>query len=347
MNTSVIGVDLAKSIIHVVGMNKEGRELWKRALKRREVHEFFRNRPRCLVGMEACGSSTYWARELLSLGFEVKLVPAQHVKAYLKRNKNDWNDAAAIAEATSRGSMHFVAVKTEYQQDLQVLHSSRERLIKSRTALCNSIRAMLYERGVTISQGRANLSKKLWLIVDAEREKLSDLIYAHLVELKGELDSLNRKIDNLEKHLIKVSEESPHYRRLLKVDGIGMITASALVAFMPPASEFRNGRHFAAWLGLVPRQHSSGGKSRLLGITKTGNAYLRSLLVQGARVALIWAKTKEDCRNKWAKGVSERRGKQKAWVALANKNARAVWAMFAYDTEFDRSYVNEQYQLAA
>lgn len=213
--------------------------------------------------------------------------------------------------------------------------------------MCNSIRGFLAEYGIIINQGRRILSKNLTTVMEEEREKLMDVVYEHLMELKQELDAFAMRLSNLEKKIERLSQQSDNYRKLLQIDGVGPITASAVIASAPAASNFKNGRHFAAWLGLVPKQHSTGGKTRLLGISKRGDSYLRSLLIQGARVSLMFSKGKDDRRNIWASELSQRRGKQKACAALANKNARTIWAMIAYGTEFNRDHGKEHYRLAA
>jgi transposase len=347
MDISVIGIDIAKTVFHLVGIDDKGREVYRRKVKRSDLLGELSNISCGMVVMEACGGANYWAREIGKLGLVVKLIAAQHVKAYLKSNKNDWKDAAAIAEAGDRGATHFVTPKTLYQQDIQCLHRVRQQLIKQRTALCNEIRGFLLEYGVVVARGKRVLTKELALILQMDREKLTETAYELIVELKADLDRLDEKIEQLEVRLHLLSKQSPFYLRLLQIDGVGIISASAVIAAVGSPADFKNGRHFSAWLGLVPKQYSTGGRPRLLGISKRGDGYLRSLLIQGARVALRFCKGKTDARSRWAVNVSERRGFQKAAVALANRNARTIWAMLAHGTEFNASHQQTTYALAA
>lgn len=335
MEISVLGIDLAKNIFHMIGINERGAEVYRNKLSRKDVLREL-SQVRCgKVAMEACSGAHYWARELVKVGHKVVVLPAQHVKAYVKSNKNDWRDAAAIAEAASRDTIKSVSAKSLFQQDLQCLHRVRARLVKARTALCNEIRGFLAEYGVVIARGKRELDKHLLETLEAEEQKLTTASKELFLDLAEELRELNKKIALLEKRIHRHSQGSECYERLMEIEGVGFLTASAVVAAVSTPSDYKNGRHFSAWLGLVPRQHSSGGVPRLLGISKRGDSYLRSLLIQGARVAARYAKTKSDPRSHWITELSTRRGSHKAAVALANKNARTIWAMLAYGTRYN------------
>ncbi|MCW4010557.1 MAG: IS110 family transposase [Candidatus Bathyarchaeota archaeon] len=331
---TTIGIDLAKNVFQLHGVNATGKVVLKKRLTRRNVLPFLANVKPCLIGIEACCGSHYWARKLEQLGHEVRQMPPQYVKPYVKTNKNDANDAEAVCEAVSRPNMRFVPTKNEEQLNLQALHRIRERMVRNRTSLCNQIRGLLLESGISVPQGISkirsalpvvfeNLSNQLTLI---ERDFLSDL-YTELVDLDG-------KINKYEKQLEALAKQSTECRKLQSMPGIGILTATALVSAIGDARAFKNGRQLAAWLGLTPRQHSSGGKDRLMGISKRGNCYLRKLLVHGARSVVYRYRNKDDSRSKWLAEIEERRGTMKATVAQANKTARIVWAVLAKDIAY-------------
>lgn len=335
MNIAVCGVDLAKNSFQVHGVDEHEQICCKKKLKRSQVLKFFANRPSCLIGMEACGGSHYWARELAKLGHTVRLMSPQHVKPYIKGNKNDANDAAGICEAVTRPSMTFVGVKTLQQQDILLLHRIREQKVKNRTALANQTRGLLAEYGYVLPKSITTLrSQLLELISEADDDKLSYLACRQFYQLYEHLLQLDDQIKALEQELKSIAKDNEDCRRLASLPGVGLITSTALVASIGDISQFKNSRALAAYLGIVPRQHSTGGKAVLLGISKRGDSYLRGLLVHGARSVLLHAKDKEDDPSLWLKQLAERRGYNKAIVAQANKTARRVWALLTNQTYY-------------
>jgi transposase len=283
----------------------------------------------CVIAMEACGGANYWARELNALGHQVKLIAPQYVKPFVKGNKNDYNDATAIAEAAQRPNMRFVPIKSVEQQDIQNFHRQRERLKKERTALVNQIRGLLAEYGLVINQGIAAVRRGLPEVLEDAQNGLTPHSRALFAALLDELRVLDQRVADCEERIVTVNKDNAICGRLEGVLGIGPITASAVYAAAGDGKDFVNGRHFSAWLGLVPGQHSSGGKSVLLGISKRGNAYLRTLFIHGARSVLLHAANKNDRFSRWAQNVLARRGHNKACVAVANKLARIAWVVMA------------------
>ncbi len=334
MNIKRIGVDLAKQVFQLHGVDHHEQPVLRKQLKRGHMLTFFRQLPPCLVGMEACASAHYWARELQKLGHTVKLIAPQFVKPYVKANKNDANDAEAICEAVSRPSMRFVAIKTVAQQDLQATHRVRSQLVSQRTEKVNQIRGLLAEYGLVVGQRIDSLRKALpdWL-EDADNPLSSDF-RSVLDGLRQDLLTLDERIKELDHCIQRQAEADPAAKRLQQIPGIGPVTATALVSGVGNARQFKRGRDMAAWLGLTPRQHSSGGKERLLGISKRGDAYLRTLLIQGARSVLKVAGRKDDPRSRWLQSLCERRNPNIAAVALANKNARIAWALLAQNIDY-------------
>jgi transposase len=324
---SVLGVDIAKQVFHLVGMDAHGTILVRKRLYRAQVMAFIAQLPPTLIGMEACGGAHYWARRFREHGHEVKLVAPQFVKPYVKANKNDLRDAEAIAEAVTRPTMRFVAVKSVAQQDLQALHRVRERLMKARTALINETRGLLHEYGITVPQGAATFRTHVPAKLATEDATLTPQSLGLFRQLLEELGALEARVATYDAQLAQVAQTHPVCQRLMTIPGLGELTATALVAAVGDAAQFKHGRQFAAWLGLVPRQHSTGGKSRLLGISKHGDRYLRKLLVHGARSCLRWIDRQHDRRSQWVRSVMERRGWNRATVALANKNARVAWVL--------------------
>ena len=326
---SVVGIELAKSVFHLVGMDERGKIILRKRLARGEVMPFMAKLARVLVGMEACGGAHYWGRQLREQGHEVKLMAPQYVKPYVKTNKNDLRDAEAIAEAVTRPSMRFVPIKNVAQHDLQALHRVRERLMGARTALVNEMRGLLAEYGIVLPTGvnafRTTLAAKL----EAEHAKLTPRSQELFGKLREEFKKVEAEVAYYDEKLQTMATTHPESQRLLTIPGIGPITATALIAAVGDVGGFTNGRQFAAWLGLVPKQHSTGGQTRLLGISKRGDSYLRKLLVHGARATLRWARTKTDSRSQWIRGLLERRGWNRTAVAVANKNARIVWAVLS------------------
>ena len=338
MKITTVGIDLAKNVFQIHAVNEHGKTVLKKQLKRDQVAEFFVNLQPCLIGMEACGSAHHWARKLASFGHTVKLMAPQFVKPYVKTNKNDAADAEAICEAVARPNMRFVPIKNIEQQSVLALHRVRQGFVKARTAQANQICGLLGEFGLIIPQGIANIAKREpELIEDASNELsgsfrlLIDRLMAHLKELDRQVDELDAKI----KEWHRASDAS---HKLTMIPGIGPVTASALIATIGDAKNFNNGRQMAAWLGLVPKQNSSGGKNVLLGISKRGDTYLRTLLIHGARAVIYAAQRKKDKVESWLSRLLERRSVNVAAVALANKNARIVWALLARNREFRSDY---------
>jgi transposase len=337
MNVVQIGIDLAKNSFQIHGVGRNDKVVLRKKLTRAQMLPFFANLPVCDIGMEACGSAHYWARELSKMGHQVRLMAPQFVKPYVKTNKNDAADAEAICEALGRPGMRFVPVKTANQQAAISVHRVREGFVAERTAVANRIRGLLSEFGIAIPQGiRYIRSNAHELIEDGER----DLPSAFRWLIKRQLDHLahlDLQIRELEQAILREHRESEACQRLAAIPCIGPITATALVATVGNASDFKNGRQLAAWLGLVPRQHSTGGKPTLLGISKRGDGYLRRLLVHGARAVVRFAETKA-MADPWLRNLVGRRHSNVAAVALANKNARVVWALLAHGREYQPGY---------
>jgi transposase len=326
---SVVGIDIAKRVFHLVGMDERGKIVMRKRCSRGEVLPLMANLGPTTIGMEACGGAHYWARCLREQGHEVKLMAPQFVKPYVKSNKNDMRDAEAIAEAVTRPSMRFVPVKDVAQQDIQALHRVRERLVTARTALVNEMRGLLAEYGIVLPQGLAKFRQALMSTLEAEHTKLTPLGQELFHKLFGELGKLDAELAYYQDKLEALAQAHPVCQRLLTIPGIGPLTATALLAAVGDAGVFKNGRQFAAWLGLVPKQYSTGGQTRLLGISKRGDSYIRKLLIHGARATLRWARTKADRRSQWIRGLLDRRGWNRTAVAVANKNARIVWALLS------------------
>jgi len=331
---TTIGLDLAKNVFHVVCCNARGKVVGKKMLKRSQVLTYFVNLPSCLVGMEACASAHYWARKLDGLGHQVKLIPPQYVKAYVRGNKNDYNDALAIAEAVIRPEMRFVAVKTTDQQDLQALLRLRNGCMKERTALCNRVRGLLAEYGLILPKGVNVLRRHLPVFLEDTENGLNELFRRLLAEGYQQLQDLDRHIDSYTQELERQAQQYDECRRLQTIPGYGPIVASAFHSAIGNGEAYRRGRDVSASLGLVPRQHSSGGKDVLLGISKRGDRYLRSLLVHGARSVVIQAGKKDDRLSRWINKIRAKRGFNRAVVALANKMARIGWAVLAHKTVY-------------
>ena len=341
MKITTIGIDLAKSVFQVHAVDERGKKVFNRELSRAKFAEFMAKLPPCLIGMEACASAHHWARKLQGFGHTVKLMAPQFVKPYVKANKNDAADAEAICEAVTRPTMRFVPVKTVEQQALLSVHRSRQGFVQQRTALGNQMRGLLAEFGLVMPRGINVLRRSVIDLVDANEDELP-ANFRHLVrQLYQHIVELDRQIDELDGQIKAWHERSELSQRLAKIPGIGVLGASALVASIVDARAFENGRQLAAWLGLVPRQHSSGGKPRLLGISKRGDVYLRTLLIHGARSA-IQAAHKASKVTPWLSELMKRRNYNVAAVALANKNARIIWALLAHDRDYQPDYVSMQ-----
>ncbi len=329
MNITTIGLDIAKSIFHLYAVNQAGRLVKKKQLKRKQLLAYFAQLAPCVVAMEACGGANYWARELMALGHKAKLIAPQYVKPYVKGNKNDYNDAQGIVEAAQRPDMRFVPIKGVEQQDIQNFHRQRELIKKGRTALVNQTRGLLAEYGIVINKGVAALRRDLPLILEDAENGLSVLSRELFAEELEELRVFDKRFVHCEQRIKVLNKNNEICQRLDGILGIGPITASATYAAAGDGKDFVNGRHYSAWLGLVPGQHSTGGKSVLLGISKRGNAYLRTLYIHGARAVLHHSATKQDRFSVWAQSVLARRGHNKACVAVANKIARMAWVIMA------------------
>ncbi len=337
MKITTVGIDLAKSVFQVHGVDEHGKTVMRKQLKRAQFALFFSNLPPCLIGMEACGSAHHWARKLQSFGHTVKLIAPQFVKPYVKSNKHDVADAEAICEAVGRPNMRFVAVKNVEQQAVLSLHRARQGFVKARTAQANQIRSLLAEFGWVIPKGITHIPKQVPLILTEADNELPGLFRQLIDGLLNHFRELHCQIVELEAKIKAWHRDSPASRKLAEMPGIGPLGATALVASIGDAKAFKIGRQLAAWLGLVPRQHSTGGKQNLLGISKRGDVYLRTLLIHGARSAILAAQRRGD-NTSWLAKLLERRHANVAAAALANKNARVVWALLAHDREYQPGY---------
>jgi transposase len=324
---SVLGIDIAKRVFHAVGTDERGQIVFRKRLSRHALMPFIANLPLVLIGREACGGAHYWARRFREHGHEVKLMAPQFVKPYVKSNKNDMRDAEGIGEAVTRPTMRFVPIKEVDQQDIQALHRVRDRLMGERTALVNEVHGLMNEYGIVIPKGVSKFRRAVVDKLECEKEKLTSLSQEMFWKLVEEFAALEQQLAFYQEKLDTLAKTHPECQRLMTIPGIGPLSATALVAAVSDASAFKNGRQFAAWLGLVPRQHSTGGKERLLGISKRGDSYLRKLLIHGARATMRWVDLKTDRRSQWIRQLVERRGNNRTAVALANKNARIVWAL--------------------
>ncbi len=329
MKITTIGLDIAKSVFHVFAVTQRGCFVKKKALKRKQVLAYMAKLEPCLIAMEACGGAHYWAREFIALGHDVKLIAPQYVKPYVKGNKNDYNDAEAIAEAAQRPNMRFVPIKSIERQDIQNFHCQRERIKKECTALVNQVRGLLAEYGVVIKLGVSAVRQALPGILEDADNGLTALARELFAELLEELRVVDERFEQCDRRIKALNKENEVCQRLDGILGIGPLTASATYAAAGDGKDFVNGRHFSAWLGLVPGQHSTGGKTVLLGISKRGNAYLRTLFIHGARAVLRHSANKTDRFSRWAQAVLARRGHNKACVAVANKMARMAWVIMA------------------
>lgn len=331
---TTIGLDVAKHTFQVVGGDRDGHEVRRKVLRRGQVRAYFANVPACVVGIEACASAHFWARELHQLGHEVRLIPPQHVKAYVRGNKTDYHDARAIAEAVRRPALRFVAVKTREQQDMQALHRLREARVQERTALCNQVRGLVAEYGIVLAQGVSTLRRHLPELMEAGSHGLSEGFRTLLQACAQQLRELDAHIAYYSRLLEAHASRHEAVRRLQTVPGFGPVVASVFHAFVGTGRAFRRGRDVSAALGLVPKQHSSGGKTVLLGISKRGDRYVRSLLVHGARAVLRRAAHRDDRLSRWVTRLKDTRGTNKATVALANKLARIGWAVARTEMQY-------------
>jgi len=326
---TTIGLDIAKSVFQVHGVDVQGKVIIRRQLKRRHVLAFFRKLPPCLVGMEACASSHHWSRELQMLGHTVRLMPPAYVKPYVKRQKNDATDAEAICEAVTRPNMRFVATKTADQQSCLMLHRTRHLFIRQQTAVINAIRAHLAELGIVALVGRKGVEELLRVVAGGSDSRLPEIARACLAALGAQLRTLKVQILEFDRRIMAWHRSSAASRRLDAIPGVGPALATALVASVADPRAFRSGRDFSAWVGLVPKQRSSGGKDKLGGISKQGDRYLRSLFTAGALAVIRYAKIHGTRRRPWLTALLARRPTKVAAIALANKIARIAWAMMA------------------
>jgi transposase len=338
MNITTVGLDIAKSVFHFYAVNRVGKLIKKKVLKRSEVILAFQQLEPCTVVMESCGSANYWAREIQNCGHEVKLIAPQYVVPYRRKNKNDFNDAEAIAEASQRDNMNFVPIKSISQQDIQMLLRVRSRYIECQCKLSNQIRGLLAEYGLATNEGKAALRRFIPDVLEDANNGLSESCRSVFSELYQDLIELDEKVNSYDKKISIAIKPIEICQRAQTVIGIGPITAASIYAAIGSGENFKNGRHFAAWCGLVPRQHSTGGKTMLSGITKRGNSYLRMLLVHGARTTLQYTSKKEDKLSLWAERLKIEKGYNKACVALANKLARIVWSVITSGKDYQLMY---------
>jgi transposase len=330
---STIGLDIGKSVFQIHGIDADGAAVIRKRISRAKLLEFFATLPPCLVGIEACPTAHYWSRRVQALGHTVKLMPPSYVKAYLKRSKNDANDAAAICEAVTRPSMRFVATKSEQQQSGLMLHRSRQLLVRQRTMLSNAIRGHMAELGVISAKGRNGTAELLEIIANEQNDRIPASARLSLAVLARQYAAVTTEIGAIEKHIHAWHRSCEESRRLMEIPGVGPIVATALVAEVGDWKAFSSGRSLAAWIGLVPKQHSTGGKERLGRISKQGNRHLRWLLVAGAMAVIRYAR-RHGTKRLWLARLMGRRPAKVAAVALANKIARMAWAMMVHGERF-------------
>jgi transposase len=334
MGITVLGIDLAKSVFQLHGNDERGSCVLSKRLRRSELKAFIAQLPCCLIAMEACSGSHYWAREFKKLGHEVRLISPQFVKPFVKTNKNDLADAEAIAEAAVRPNMRFVPIKELWHQELQALHRGRSLLVAQKTALGNAIRGFLLEHGIAPTLGDAALNRTLAELSDRGVSEFSAMFLDLLARLHQQLKRVQQEITELDRQIKVIAGSDERAKRIQKIEGVGPMTATAILAAVPDARAFRNARQFSAWLGLVPRQRSSGSREQLLGISKRGDGYIRTLLIHGARAAVRFADKRDTRRSRWVLEKVKARGMNKATVAFANHNARIIWALLTSEQEY-------------
>jgi transposase len=339
---SRVGIDLAKNIFQLHGVDRHGKAVWRRRLTRDKWLKVLLGKvePGCEIGMEACAGAHHWARQLQAKGFTVRLIAPQFVKPYVKSNKNDANDAEAVCEAMSRPSMRFVAIKTVGQQDIQAIHRVRSELIGQRTSKANQLRGLVAEYGLVAPQQLARLRAAVPVWLEDAENGLTSRFRELLNGLWNDLKTLDRRVAELDREIDLIAQSDPVAKRLQQLRGVGPMVATALVATVGNAEQFASGRQMAASLGLTPKQHSSGGKDRLLGISKRGDAHLRSILIHGARSVIRTAKLKDDRLSQWVTSLAERRHPNVAAVALANKTARIACAMLRHGTDYEPGIIS-------
>jgi transposase len=334
MELHAIGIDLGKTVFHLVGVDSSGAVVVRKKCSRTQLLTYTANVRVHRIGMEACSGSHFLGRALREQGHDVRLMPAQYVKPYVKTNKSDYIDAEAIAEAVQRPTMRFVPIKTEEQLELQAVHRLRERWVMRRTAVVNQIRGLLLERGLTLPKGRSHLDDALPGILADAPSKLSESFRLLLAQLKLELEQLAARIEKMDTILQRTATENEACQRLTSIPGVGPVTATALVAAIGNGTGFRKGRDLAAWVGMVPREYSTGGKQKLLGISKRGNSYLRRLFVQGARAVMRYRTKQAPALNSWLAQLLARTHQNKVIVALANKMIRTAWAVLCKNEQY-------------
>jgi len=339
MKITTIGIDLAKNVFQVHGVDERGKAVARKQLKRKDVVKFFANLEPCLIGMEACGSAHYWARKLTELGHTVRLIAPQFVKPYVKTNKNDRNDAEAICEAVGRPNMCFVPVKTAEQQAVLSVHRARQGFVKARTAQANQIRGLLAEFGIVIPKGIGHIAQRLPEILEDGENALPGMMRQLVRDLGAQLKVVDKQVEEMERQIKLWHRDSEPSRKLEAIAGIGPLTASAYVATVGDAKSFKNARQVPAWLGMVPRHEGTGGKVKLGRISKRGDVYLRTLLIHGARAVIRQVERKPNQADGWLKKLLARRNKNVAAVALAAKNARIAWALLAHERTYQSDYV--------
>jgi transposase len=334
MKVTLIGIDLAKSIFQVCGVNQAGKLVFNRQVRRARLMELLMQYPDATMAMEACSGSNYWGRELQKRGFRVMLIPPQHVKPFVKGNKNDRNDAFAITEAAKRPNLKCVEPRTLVQTDMIQVHRVLDRMIRQRTALINQIRGFLSEYGVVVARGKEKLLAAMPDLLEDAENGLTPPSRALYQAMYDDWRQMNESIDRIDKVLKGQANTDEAAQRLMQLKGVAVKISTATIAHAGNGHGYKNGRHFSANLGLVPKEHSSGGKQKLGGITKRGNRYLRRLLIQGAWSVVRNADKSDDRLSRWARQLVERRGKHKAVVAVANKMARIMWSMLYHQTEY-------------
>ena len=350
MKITTLGIDLAKTVFHLVGLDEKGHEVMKKKVSRKDLAATVQNIPPCRIAMEAFGSASFWGRKFEAMGHTVILLPPQYVKPFVRTNKNDWHDAHAIAEASLRPSIPTVPIKTEEAQDLQSLHRARQLVIEFRTATINHIRGILAEYGIVLKVSAVKVEEELnRLVNDPDDVRISPFLKETLRAMANELSGLCEKLKAFDRQIADFAKKNPVCQRLMSVPGVGILTATILLALVGDPFRFKNGRHFSAYIGLVPRQHSSGGKNVLLGISKRGDTYLRTLLIHGGRAVVRSVQNLASSgqelrgRNAWIADVVLRRGYNRAAVAVANKNARVIWVLLTKnDAVYDPTGRNAQ-----
>lgn len=342
MKITTVGLDLAKAVFQVHGVDEHGKAVVRKQLKRKDVLSYFAQLPPCLIGMEACGGAHHWARKLKELGHEVRLMAPQFVKPYVKTNKSDRNDAEAICEAVSRPNMRFVPVKSPEMQAVLALHRARQAMVKVRTAQANQIRGLVAEFGIVIPKGIGHIGKRVAQILEDADNGLPGMMRELLKALNEQLGQFDRQVGELEKKIKLWHLANDRSRKLEQIPGIGPLTASAMSASVADASSFKSARHVPAWLGMVPRHEGTGGKATLGRISKRGDAYLRTLLIHGARSVILQAERHPERADPWLRNLLARRNKNVAAVALAARNARVGWALLTHDRNYQADYVSKR-----